>query len=798
MPQGQQLREFEAEDFGDLPQAEDDCVEAWWRMQANKARFDAVAEGDQTGGILDDAQVEPDAKVLGSWLRNAQTQKSGHEYQYPKMPEDNTEEMNARASVFVPGGICSPGMEAKWRAAGADEQILSWIKEGGYSIKVSEEGVGHFVKNGRLAMANKEALMALVLDLLLKGSWELIQEQQLRNVLPLHLAPKPGSKTPWRLICDGRLVNEHVSPWRFQMESMKTLPVVIEKNDYMFTVDLEDAYYSAQLTEESRNLFGAQLELDEKSLELLRAAGRIPEGWAPGPDGKASIRPRGLPMGFSNSCVIFTKLARVLTKKWRLQGIRLVAYMDDILFAAQSLTEAHRIRERVLADLIELGLAPSFKKTMGMPSRRVKFLGFIVDSELMRMYVTGERLDKLEAAATILKGLAESGKKAKMREIASVAGKVISMAVAIPAARMLTRASYALIRPSEAEWDDEIQLTPELAAEMQEIIVNMRRWNRFGAPIRKELGQKQLRLITDASMYGWGFRLDGASRQWELGRDSEAAANDWVSDDVEATEQVWREMLSVERALRQLGDKVHARSILLCTDATAVVKYVNYGAGPSVVLSAIMRRVFDYCVTHGISLSAEHVAGTEMKEAAVDSLSRWDGFEVRKQVFAVFNDSLEWGRAEGMQGYTLDLYATEKSRKLHRFAARGLESESQGGPVGCVGDAFCVELQPSENVWVCPPLQILQRAVEAFMRQRVMGTVVVPDWPNQAWHLFLRRRALRSQELPRSAAKPTMFDSASGPQHAHFADKWPFRAFLVDNRNGRSMEGILAPMSLPA
>ena len=84
--------------------------------------------------------------------------------------------------------------------------------------------------------------------------------------------------------------------------------------------------------------------------------------------------------------------------------------------------------------------------------------------------------------------VAESGKKAKMREIASVAGKVISMAVAIPAARMLTRASYALIRPSEAEWDDEIQLTPELAAEMQEIIVNMRRWNRFGAPIRKELG----------------------------------------------------------------------------------------------------------------------------------------------------------------------------------------------------------------------------------------------------------------------------------------------------------------------
>ena len=338
-------------------------------------------------------------------------------------------------------------------------------------------------------------------------------------------------------------------------------------------------------------------------------------------------------MGFSNSCVIFTKLARVLTKKWRLKGVRLLHYMDDFLFCAKSHEEAVKIREMVLADLIELGLAPSFKKTMGAPSRRVKFLGFIVDSELMRIFVTGERLDKLEVAAKSLKGMAEQGHMAPMREVARVAGKIISMSAAIPAARMLTRACYSLIRPSEADWDDDIQLTPELAFEMQEVLDNMRRWNCRGAPIRRELGQKQLRLITDASVHGWGFRLDGATRQWELGLNSQAAASDWVADDEEATEQVWRELLSVERALLQAGDKVNSRSVLLCTDATAVVKYVNWGSGPSKVLSTIMRRIFDYCVPREIMLLAEHVPGAQMKEAAVDSLSRWDGFEVRKQVF---------------------------------------------------------------------------------------------------------------------------------------------------------------------
>ena len=95
----------------------------------------------------------------------------------------------------------------------------------------------------------------------------------------------------------------------------------------------------------------------------------------------------------------------------------------------------------------------------------------------------------------------------------------------------------------------------------------------------------------------------------------QAAASDWVSDDEEATEQVWRELLSVERALLQVGDKVNSRSVLLCTDATAVVKDVNWGNGPSRVLSTIMRRIFDYCVPREIMLSAEHVPGTEMKEA---------------------------------------------------------------------------------------------------------------------------------------------------------------------------------------
>ena len=33
-----------------------------------------------------------------------------------------------------------PGMYEKWKAAGADEEILGWIKQGGYEVWVSEDG----------------------------------------------------------------------------------------------------------------------------------------------------------------------------------------------------------------------------------------------------------------------------------------------------------------------------------------------------------------------------------------------------------------------------------------------------------------------------------------------------------------------------------------------------------------------------------------------------------------------------------------------------------------------------------
>ena len=65
-------------------------------------------------------------------------------------------------------------------------------------------------------------------------------------------------------------------------------------------------------------------------------------------------------------------------------------------------------------------MAPNFKKTMEVAAQWAMFMGFIIDTNTMRLYVPKDGMDKLEAARQQL--LAQDD-EASARELASVAGR---------------------------------------------------------------------------------------------------------------------------------------------------------------------------------------------------------------------------------------------------------------------------------------------------------------------------------------------------------------------------------------
>ena len=598
------------------------------------------------------------------------------------------------------------------------------------------------------------------------------------GILPLNLAPKPSKQPPWRIICNAIALNKYVSKWKCSYESLKSCGMIVSKGSWMFSVDLEDAYYSMWLQSESRGLFGAKVKMEPEMIERLQKAGLVPEG-AVGSDGLC-IQPKGLPMGFTNSCAIWTKISRVLTRMWRERGWKCIGYIDDFLFVASSEQEAWEMLRRVLKDIEWLGLAPSYKKTI-VPTRRLKFLGILVDSELQRFFVPGEKVEKIKALARAVQVM----DVASMRELASVAGKIVSISVAIPAARLLTKECYEMIRPKEWDFEEEVSITPELRAEMAELLLWIDQWNRKGAPMRRCLQMQEVRVVADAGT-GWGYRLDGEHRGVVLTDASIAQAGEWEEDERELF-QPWKELLVFEKMLEVEGDRLKGRAVLFLSDATAAVRYINKGSGPSSFMCAVMKRIFRRCVELELSVWAEHVSGEWMKDLEVDSLSRWSEFTVRKDVFNLFQRSARWGKYRGMQGYGMDRYASRKSAQCEVFC-------TQGAREGALGDARSHVCDVEVNHWVCPPLAILDKAVQQFWEQGVVGTVVVPDWTNAPWHLFLRERAVHSVLLPWRSKVPTMLDVAGKQQEKHGVDKWAFRAFLVDARCERGVrEGGVLP-----
>ena len=99
-----------------MEMASDEWEDAWWSQQLEKVQQQGLqpegeAEPDY-GGILEGAEHKPEEEVLGSWVRS-KVMPEGHEGDYAKPPEGNPQWMKDIGSVFVPGKMHEPGMEAR-------------------------------------------------------------------------------------------------------------------------------------------------------------------------------------------------------------------------------------------------------------------------------------------------------------------------------------------------------------------------------------------------------------------------------------------------------------------------------------------------------------------------------------------------------------------------------------------------------------------------------------------------------------------------------------------------------------
>ncbi len=170
-----------------------------------------------------------------------------------------------------------------------------------------------------------------------------------------------------RPILDLRRLNLSLYKGKFKMLTMRTIMSQVQEGDWFVTIDLKDAYFHIQVVHRHRR--------------FLRFA-----------FGGKAYQYKVLPFGLALAPRTFTKCMDAALAPLRLQGIRVLNYLDDWLILAHSRELVSRHRDIVLGHIHSLGLRMNAKKSVLLPSQRTVFLGVRLDSVQMQARLAPARI----------------------------------------------------------------------------------------------------------------------------------------------------------------------------------------------------------------------------------------------------------------------------------------------------------------------------------------------------------------------------------------------------------------------
>ncbi|CAM4672887.1 unnamed protein product [Leuciscus chuanchicus] len=273
-----------------------------------------------------------------------------------------------------------------WKLLPNISQWVLHVVEKGYSIQFGScpprfQGVLPTVVDSEQALVMEQEVMTL----LRKGAIERVSPPSRESGFYSRYFIVPKKDGGLRPILDLRQLNRRVQKLKFKMLTLKQIVSQIKSEDWFVTIDLKDAYFHVSIHPHHR--------------KFLRFA-----------FGGEAYQYRVLPFGLGLSPRTFTKCVDAALAPLRLQGIRILNYLDDWLILAQSEQMAVRHRGVVLAHIEKLGLRLNSKKSVLLPAQRTTFLGVNWDSITMQARLSPARISAILTAVKGNQGVFPEGK----------------------------------------------------------------------------------------------------------------------------------------------------------------------------------------------------------------------------------------------------------------------------------------------------------------------------------------------------------------------------------------------------
>ena len=483
-----------------------------------------------------------------------------------------------------------------------------------------------------------------------------------------------------RPVINLKTLNEFVQYHHFNMEGLNTLLDLLSGSEFFTTIDLKDAYFSIPIHADHYKYL--RFEWNSTLFEFIC-----------------------LPFGLSSAPRVFTKVLKPFVASIRNKGIRLVIYLDDMAIISSSRELSSQEAAIVVQILESLGFIINREKSVLIPSQKIVFLGYVIDSVAMTVSLPGEKLNKLKEQTLSL----SRKPQCSIRELAHVIGLIVSSFPAIKPARLYYRdlevCKLAALSSSDGDYNAIVYLSQLARDSLRWFVVNSHLYN--GTRISKP--SKVMTMTTDASHLGWGVVCDGVS-----------SSGLWSSKE-QAMHINWLELSAVLFGVKCF---VHSHNCLVkvfCDNSNAVT-YINNLGGMVPSLHAVSKSIWEWCFAHHCVLEAFHIPGSSNLQA--DSLSRQ------------YNRNLEWKLhptvfkwiSNSLFVPDIDLFASRLNFQTSVYVSWCPD------PGAWAVDAFSFcwrEFKP----YIFPPFSLLGRILTKLKVEEVPDALVIaPWWPTAHWY----------------------------------------------------------------
>lgn len=569
-----------------------------------------------------------------------------------------------------------------WERLTQNTTILSWIR--GYKISFDSKPIQKFLpKQLNLLGEDIKDMAQAMEDLLSKGA--VVQctpcaEQFISNVF---MIDKPNGKK--RFILNLKQLNNFVHTPHFKLEDHKVVSQIIQGGHYLGHIDLKDAYYLIPIDVNHRKYL--RFTYDRKLFEFTC-----------------------LPFGLSSAPYCYTKLIKPIVSHLRKRGILSVNYLDDFLILGESAQVCSENIRYTINLLKSLGFIINHEKSNLIPSKRIKFLGYIYDSDQLSVELPLDKKKSIQKWATHFL----NKRQCKIRRFAKFIGILIAACPAIKYSWLYTknfeRIKCSALRANNMDYNAIMKLPDLIKKDLKWWIQNVNSSRCF---LKSQ--NFKLTMYTDASLTGWGACCD-------TGR-----THGFWSDQEQSLHINILELRAILYGLKCFTSDLRDCNILLRCDNTTAISYINrMGSIKYPALYNLSREIWQWCEERNLWIFASYITSKDNWEA--DKESRVLKKETEWSLSGSFFQSI----VKNLGQPEIDLFASNINTKCRKY----FSWVKDPGSIGV--DAFTFPWRDLK-FYAFPPFLLILRVLQKIIQDKAEGIVVVPLWSAQPWFPLFKK-----------------------------------------------------------